>query len=287
LHHFINTCDRISTCLSWSDTWAYTWSWSHVTLRILNCLEYYLVAVVVSPLSCSVVSLLSCFIRTVLTLLLSRVLSGLYNPRSDHWKTPLSVARCLLSRSLATVESVLLLLCVAIEMLLHSNGESKFLLLHLLLMFATCGRFPCKAHTYVLNFTRHQALWLINGSHEPYSGYSIILLCSSVGIAVHRNLEILGSISGWGKLFLFLIRAFYTGYGLFEPPIRSALVTPFQRQYGQGVKLKPPAVLLKAMPIALKHGKMLLISLQLTRKSDIFCLLIFISMIYITKFPIH
>jgi hypothetical protein len=46
-----------------SDTWACTWSWSHVTLRILNCLEYYLVAVV-SPLSYSVVSLPSFCIRS-------------------------------------------------------------------------------------------------------------------------------------------------------------------------------------------------------------------------------
>jgi hypothetical protein len=73
LHHFINTCNKISTCFSWSNAWAYTWSWSHVTLLILNCLEYYLVAVVSpvavveSPLSCSVISLPYCCICTVHT----------------------------------------------------------------------------------------------------------------------------------------------------------------------------------------------------------------------------
>jgi hypothetical protein len=35
LYHFINTCGTISACSSWSDTWAYTWSWSQVALRIL------------------------------------------------------------------------------------------------------------------------------------------------------------------------------------------------------------------------------------------------------------
>jgi hypothetical protein len=39
LHHFVNACDTTSTCFTWSDTWAYTWSWSHVTLRMLSCLQ--------------------------------------------------------------------------------------------------------------------------------------------------------------------------------------------------------------------------------------------------------
>jgi hypothetical protein len=65
LHHFINICDTISTCSFWSDTWAYTWSWSHVTLRTFSCLEYVFIVDVVSPLSCSVVSLLSYCMLTV------------------------------------------------------------------------------------------------------------------------------------------------------------------------------------------------------------------------------
>jgi hypothetical protein len=34
LHHFINT--TITTCLSWSNTCTYIWSWSHVKLWILS-----------------------------------------------------------------------------------------------------------------------------------------------------------------------------------------------------------------------------------------------------------
>jgi hypothetical protein len=41
LYHFINTCNTISTCSPWSDTWTYTWRWSHVTLWTLSSLEYF------------------------------------------------------------------------------------------------------------------------------------------------------------------------------------------------------------------------------------------------------
>jgi hypothetical protein len=96
-------------------------------------------------------------------------------PRSDHWKTPFSVARCLLSRIIPD-GAVLLRVCVAMGMLLHSNEHPQIsTVADRLSMFATCGRIPWKA-------TTASYPWRFNPCKEP--------LC------VHWAVGLMGPIAG-------------------------------------------------------------------------------------------
>jgi hypothetical protein len=65
-----------------------------------------------------------------------------------------SVARCLLSRIIATTERYC---CVAMGMLLHSNDHLQIsTVAYRLLMFVTCGKIPWKAPTCLYGILKHR-----------------------------------------------------------------------------------------------------------------------------------